>query len=110
MGLSLDVSEFLKLFYQECLSRYRFRLPWTFDISTTSAHKLLGVVYVPNALLSIEGNDRVAEASAWTVIVARAVSLSGSADLTVNANYGIGSVPVPSGVGPTGGTSIQLIN
>ncbi|HEV2652746.1 MAG TPA: hypothetical protein VGU69_15915 [Rhizomicrobium sp.] len=71
----------------------------TFTISTTSAHKLLGVVYIPDGLLSITGDNRVAEASAWTVIVAKGIQISGSANLTVNSNYAMTTVPVPTGVG-----------
>jgi Flp pilus assembly protein TadG len=74
----------------------------TFDISTTSAHKLLGVVYIPNGLLSVSGNNKVAEASSWTVIVANAMTISGGADLTLNANYAGAAVPVPTGVGANG--------
>lgn len=80
----------------------------TFNISTTSAHKLLGVVYIPNGLLSIAGNNRVAEASSWTVIVANAMAISGAANLTLNANYLGTEVPVPAGVGPTGAARTHL--
>jgi Flp pilus assembly protein TadG len=73
----------------------------TFTISTTSAHKLLGVVYIPDGLLSIGGNNLVAEASAWTVIIAKAIAITGSANLTLNANYAGTTVPVPTGVGPS---------
>ena len=74
----------------------------TFNISTTSAHKLLGVVYIPNGVLSIAGYNKVAEASSWTVIVANAMTVSGGADLTLNANYAGTVVPVPAGVGRSG--------
>ena len=73
----------------------------TFTISTTAAHKLLGVVYIPTGLLSISGTNKVAEASSWTVIVAHAMKIGGSADLTLNANYAGTVVPVPAGVGST---------
>lgn len=83
----------------------------TFTISTTSAHKLLGVVYIPNGLLNITGNNQVAEDSAWTVIVAKAINIGGGADLVVNANYGAMSTPpVPMGVGPSAAnSSVRLI-
>jgi hypothetical protein len=82
----------------------------TFTISTTSAHKLLGVVYVPDGLLSITGNNQVAEASAWTVIVAKGIAVSGGANLTMNANYAATAVPVPSGVGPSAAnSSVKLV-
>jgi Flp pilus assembly protein TadG len=80
----------------------------TFNISTTSAHKLLGVVYIPNGLLSIVGNNKVAEASSWTVIVANAMTVSGAADLTLNANYSGAGVPVPTGVGRNGNSRAYL--
>jgi hypothetical protein len=84
----------------------------TFTISTTAAHKLLGVVYLPNGVLNVTGNSQVAENSAWTVIVAKALSVSGGADLVVNAGYNASNVPpVPIGVGPSAGkTSVRLIN
>jgi hypothetical protein len=44
----------------------------------------------------------VAEASSWTVIVANAMTVSGGADLTLNANYAGTVVPVPAGVGRSG--------
>lgn len=83
----------------------------TFTISTTSAHKLLGVVYIPSGLLNVTGNSQVAENSAWTVIVAKAIQVSGGANLVVNANYtGPSLPPVPLGVGPSGARSgVRLI-
>ncbi len=83
----------------------------TFTISTTAAHKLLGVVYIPNGMLNVTGNSQVAENSAWTVIVAKALSVSGGANLVVNAGYTIANVPpVPTGVGPSASTStVKLI-
>jgi Flp pilus assembly protein TadG len=80
----------------------------TFDISTTSAHTLLGVVYIPNGLLSINGNSKVAEASSLTVIVANSMTISGGADLTLNANYSSTGVQVPPGVGPNGASRTYL--
>ena len=74
----------------------------TFTISTTSARTLLGVVYIPSGLLSITGSSQVAQASAWTVIVAQAIAISGSANLVLNANYDGSEVPVPTGAGPGG--------
>ncbi len=72
----------------------------TFSISSTSARKLEGTIYVPDATLQITGtNDKVADQSAWTVIVAEAIDMVGSPNLVVNANYAASSVPVPAGVG-----------
>lgn len=82
----------------------------TQDFIITSDHveSLLGVLYVPEARLIIEGKSEVARDSAWTVIVARELQLKGSPSLIVNANYDAAAVPVPEGVGPRPGKS-QLI-
>lgn len=82
-----------------------------FTISTTAAHKLLGVVYIPNGLLSVTGNSQVAENSSWTVVVAKTINVTGGANLVVNANYTANNVPpVPTGVGPSAANStVRLI-
>lgn len=79
----------------------------TQDFIITSDHveSLLGVIYVPEAQLIIEGKSEVARDSAWTVIVAKALQLKGSPSLIVNANYSASDVPVPQGVGPRQGGS-----
>lgn len=75
----------------------------TFTISSDNVDTLLGVIYVPEATLLVEGKSEVARDSAWTVVVARWLDLKGSASLVINANYDSSSVPVPDGVGPTAG-------
>ena len=78
-----------------------------FIISSDNVDSLLGVIYVPNARLVVEGKADVARDSAWTVIVAKALQLKGSPSLFVNANYNSTTVPVPAGVGPrTGGARL----
>ncbi|WIY69757.1 hypothetical protein KB221_01735 [Aquidulcibacter paucihalophilus] len=78
-----------------------------FLISADHVESLLGVIYVPSARLIVEGTADVARDSAWTVIVARELRLSGSPSLFINANYDASDVPVPSGVGPrTGGSRL----
>ncbi len=78
-----------------------------FNISSTSAEKLEGVIYIPNANLVVQGvGNKVAQQSAWTVVVAQSIQLNGSADLVINANYAASSVPVPGGVGSQ--TSLPL--
>ncbi|MEH6664451.1 MAG: TadE/TadG family type IV pilus assembly protein [Brevundimonas sp.] len=79
-----------------------------FLISADNVRTLLGVIYIPNARLVVEGRKNVAEDSAWTVIVARRLRLNGSPSLIINAGYGFSTVPVPEGVGPSGG-STQLV-
>jgi hypothetical protein len=82
----------------------------TFEISSDSARRLEGTVYIPNATLQITGsNNRVADQSAWTVIVAKQIQMTGSPNLVINANYATSSVPVPNGVGNTGAvTKVKL--
>jgi hypothetical protein len=76
----------------------------TFTISTSSAREILGTIYIPNATLAVSGaNNRVADQSAWTVVVAKAITLAGSPNLVINANYAGSTVPVPGGVGPRSG-------
>jgi hypothetical protein len=71
-----------------------------FQISTDHAHELLGTVYIPNGTLTVSGSgSKVADQSAWTVIVAKDVRLSGSPSLVVNSSYSGSAVPVPMGVG-----------
>jgi hypothetical protein len=75
----------------------------TFSISSTAAHTLLGTIYAPSATLAVSGaGNSVADQSAWTVVVAKAIAMSGSPNLVINANYSGSTVPVPSGVGPNG--------
>ena len=75
----------------------------TFQIDSTGARELLGTIYIPAAKLQILGTNssRVADQSAWTVIVARLIQVNGGANLVINADYAGSSVPVPTGVGPS---------
>jgi Flp pilus assembly pilin Flp len=69
-------------------------------INSTRVERLEGAIYVPNAILEIAGKSDVARQSAWTVIVAASLMLTGSPNVFINANYGASDVPVPGGVGP----------
>lgn len=76
-----------------------------FIISSDHVETLLGVIYVPDATLIVEGSAEVARESAWTVIVAKYLQLKGAPRLYINADYRSSDVPVPSGVGPGAGGS-----
>ncbi|WGM32583.1 TadE/TadG family type IV pilus assembly protein [Brevundimonas sp. NIBR11] len=83
----------------------------TEDFVITSDHveNLLGVIYVPEARLIVEGTAEVARDSAWTVIVSRMLELNGAPSLVINANYSSSNVPVPEGVGPNS-SGARLLN
>lgn len=76
-----------------------------FTIQSDHVTKLLGTLYIPNGRLVVTGTGKVAETSAWTVVVARAIRMQGSPNLYINANYNGSPVPVPNGVGPYAGTT-----
>ena len=69
----------------------------------SKVERLLGVVYVRNGFLAVNGTGVAAEDSAWTVIVARQIHSTGTARIQINADYESSDVPVPNGVGPNGG-------
>jgi len=74
----------------------------SFNISSTSAEKIEGAIYIPSATLDVQGvANKVAQQSAWTVVVAQSIQTSGSANLVINSNYAASTVPVPGGVGNT---------
>ncbi len=77
-----------------------------FIISSDQVESLLGVIYVPSATLIVEGSAEVARESAWTVIVAKYLQLKGAPQLFINADYRGSDVPVPDGVGPSGGSHL----
>jgi Flp pilus assembly protein TadG len=80
-----------------------------FEIDSKKAATLLGTIYLPNGTLSIRAKNKVAEASAYTVIVARKIEVGVTTEMHINANYGATAVPVPTGLGPQTGQA-RLIN
>lgn len=82
-----------------------------FEISSSAARELLGTVYIPGAELLVSGKDRIADQSAWTVVVTKKLTLKESPDLVINKNYAGSSTPVPQGVGSnTVSTGARLTN
>jgi hypothetical protein len=79
------------------------------EISTSNARKLIGTIYLPNASLTVNGNNnKVADQSPWTVVVAKTIQTQGGANLTINSNYAGSTVPVPVGVGPPRDQPVRL--
>ncbi len=72
-------------------------------IESADARNLLGTIYLPRGTLEVIGNGTIADKSAYTVIVARRLTLDAGPNLVLNTDYGATQVPVPRGVGPVGG-------
>jgi Flp pilus assembly protein TadG len=80
-----------------------------YEISSMRASKLLGTIYLPNGHLIINANNKIAEASAFTVIVSRYFEVGATTQLYLNSNYSATTVPVPNGLGPNT-KNVRLIN
>ncbi len=78
-----------------------------FEISSKNAAELLGTIYLPNGRFLVKAKNKIAESSAFTIIVARFIEISNKSKLYVNANYDLTKVPVPTGVGPSGKISLS---
>ena len=74
-------------------------------ILSNDARTLLGTFYLPRGILSVASVQPVADQSAYTVIVAKKLQMTGSPTLVLNSNYGATDIPVPTGVGPVGGNT-----
>jgi len=71
-------------------------------IASDDARKFIGAFYLPRGVLRVDTNQAVADASAYTAIVARRIELGGKPTLVLNSNYAATDVPTPEGVGPVG--------
>ncbi|MGA9659610.1 MAG: hypothetical protein WBQ60_10980 [Asticcacaulis sp.] len=71
-----------------------------FTIASGNVSQLLGTIYIPEANLVIDTPGQVAQDSAWSVIVAKRLTLRKNPVLVINNNYVGSGVPVPEGVGP----------
>lgn len=79
-----------------------------FVIKSKSARNLLGTIYLPNGNFIVDANNKIAEDSAYTAIVARRVQLGSFTDLVLNTDYNGTTVPVPTGLGPSRGSAVRL--
>ena len=74
-----------------------------FEIYSKIASNLLGTIYLPKATLSIKAKNKIAEKSAYTVIVAKKLEIGDATQMFINSNYSATTVPVPAGLGPQSG-------
>lgn len=79
-----------------------------FEISSKTAGRLLGTIYLPNGDLKVEAPGKVADQSAFTVIVARSLRVGKDTQMYLNSSYSSTNVPVPNGLGPS--KAINLTN
>jgi Putative Flp pilus-assembly TadE/G-like len=79
-----------------------------FEISSKRAMNLLGTIYLPKGTLRVDANNKIAESSAYTVIVANKVDIGKYSEVVINADYDATDVPLP--VGLTGPQSVRLVD
>lgn len=70
----------------------------SYSISSDHAHQLLGTIYLPGGVLTIDANQPIADRSAYTAIVARQVQANSGPTVMLNTRYEQTMVPVPEGV------------
>jgi hypothetical protein len=80
----------------------------TFNLQSDPFTDVTGAIYVPNAVLNIQGSKNAGQSSDWTVVAARALTMTGAPNLVINTNYTGSTVPVPIGVGPGKGGRLVL--
>ena len=77
-------------------------------ITSDNARYLIGTIYLSQGTLTIDSSKAVADQSAYTAIVARALKLKSGPNLVLNSNYDATDVPVPSGLMSLAGGRIVL--
>ncbi len=79
----------------------------TNDLKLEADHvrELTGTIYVPKERLEILGDNPALQDSEWTVTVAKSLKMSNRPQVQINADYSGSDVPVPSGVGNSGGST-----
>ncbi len=75
------------------------------EISSDNVRVLLGTIYLSRGDFSVISRNRVGDMSAYTVVVARKVRLTGTPSLFLNIAYSSTDVPVPEGLGPNAGAA-----
>lgn len=68
------------------------------NLLSNNAPLLLGTIYIPSAELRVDASAPIAQDSAYTAIVTRALRLYGGPHLILNTNYDKTDVPVPKGI------------
>lgn len=74
-----------------------------FRVLSDTARKLVGTIYIPRGVFSVDANQSVADQSEYTAIVTKRLELSQAPNLVLNTRYESTNVPVPNGLGPHSG-------
>lgn len=74
-----------------------------FEIKSKDVDQLVGTIYLPKGKLLIDTNNKVAEASAFTAIIADELWVHKSANLVINSDYEATTVPLPAGLAGSAG-------
>ncbi len=76
-----------------------------FLIKSGNVNELVGTIYLPSGefIGEIDAAGDIAEASAYTAIIAETVTLKKRANLVLNSDYKATDVPVPAGIAGAGG-------
>ena len=81
-----------------------------FIVNADQIQSLLGTVYTRMATLHLQGQLKMAAASAWTVIVANQLKLDSAAPgIIINSDYSSSDVPRPVGVGDTSSKATAIL-
>jgi hypothetical protein len=78
------------------------------SFKSSKVDRLLGTIYLPKTTVYVTSSGNVAQGSQWSVVVARNVVTSNSANLVINSDYEGSPVPVPDGVGNRAGGSQSI--
>lgn len=80
--------------------------PKKFIIKSPNVSTLVGTIYLPKGEFvgEIDGGGAIAEASAYTAIIAEKITLKKSSNLVLHSNYKATNVPAPEGIKASDGT------
>ena len=72
------------------------------EITSPNVKSLVGTIYFPKSefrvSINANGNNSIAQESAFTVIISRMLTLNGKSNLVLNTDYAATDVPLPSSI------------
>lgn len=76
--------------------------PGAFEVKSNYVDRLVGTIYLPKSEFFVSVTEEVAEASAYTAIIADHIWLVGKSRLVLNTDYALTPVPPPPGLARAG--------